>query len=137
MAIFNQNKTQTHPKWMGWLAFCILFCGFVFASIGQIHDVIARVRLERYGIFAGGTALRSEYRSGRGGGYYVHYVFKYNQTTYQSERLVKESWIQATKLPAPIRVQFLPDNPDSNWLPGTDPNPLWMDVLGAIFFSAG
>ncbi len=75
--------------------------------------------IERHGLITNGMAYFTEFKGmPRGGGaYHVRYLFYYNGTKYNCESQALDNWVNTTKLPAEIRIQFLPDRPDINRLP--------------------
>src|SRR5579859_5825372 len=109
--------TKATPKpWIVFLIFplLILICEIAALSVGQ--SSVEQYQLESRGEITEGTAFFTEYQqAGRSGGaYYVRYNFDHNGIRHRGDWKVSEGWVHATKLPAKIRVQFLPDAPAIN-----------------------
>jgi hypothetical protein len=95
----------------------ILLCEMVVLAVGQ--SFVEQRQLETRGQTTDATAILTQYKAaGRAGGaYYMLYQFRYNGSWHQGEWQTTEAWVKAAKIPAPIRVVFLPDNPAISWAP--------------------
>jgi hypothetical protein len=86
--------------------------------------------IESRGIIADGTAVSTVYRgSFRGGSYFVSYDFAYNGLTYHGTSRADRDWAKGTPMPAPIKVRFIPSNPDLNLPDVAGITPLWLSIL--------
>jgi hypothetical protein len=95
----------------------LLLCETLGLSVGR--SAVEQHLLESRGKMVDGKAFFTEYKpAGRSAGaYYVRYAFNYNGIRHEGEAQTSEGWVRSTRLPATIRVQFVPDNPALNWPP--------------------
>jgi hypothetical protein len=133
-AIIQGGGTKEEPKWSAPLICGALFVIFVVLSVSSLSELHKQYRLHKDGIIALGMATAFEDRRS---GHAVRYTFNAGSAVYEGVCPVKESWMEKTKLPAKIRVQFLREDPKVSQAPDAGEILIWSDVISGLFFLAG
>ena len=116
-------KRQNQP-YVVFLIFPLLSLTLLILSYSVANACLLHYRMIKHGVLTDGTPYFTEYAApGRSASaYYVRYLFKLNGAEYRGEWYARKDWVKTTKLPATIRIQYLPDAPNINWPPDVAPN---------------
>lgn len=105
------------PPWVVFIIFPLASIALAILGYSVANACRQHYRMVKHGAITEGTAYLTEYNgAGRAANAYkVRYLFKLNGADFRGEWQARTDWVKTTKLPALIRIQYLPDNPNINW----------------------
>ena len=130
--MLSPNQFKISP----WFAGIVIF-GLLVLTVFMGWATAQTSLLMTRGMTVVGTALSAHPRTGRhhpaGLDYNLDYSFEYEGVTYHGSSEAPTLWVSETILPAPLRIRFLPGNPNLIWPPDIGiANPLPGEIFGTL-----